>query len=273
MAKGGIEWNYKLEKELKEAIGKFNRKVNRIEREGRGFNTPLNYNEEKEKIKTRKGLNQFIKRINRFQKEGAEKIIMLDNGELITNWEYETINIERTNLRRTLTRQLNKIDKTLFPYPTTVEMDIEGTFKFLNNLENKIGNKFWEGVERLFNETDYNTKYVRAERFKKNYMKVMEKYSNYQNYDILLKKMESISNPLNFIKFISSNDIIADLQFQSDTTMSQARFNEFVKMWGLEIDNDVEIINIEGQDINVKNFNKGQKAIRTRIKNKKNKGG
>lgn len=84
----------------------------------------------------------------------------------------------------------------------------------------------WQGV------LDYEL--IKAEKFRENYIKTMEKYKGYANYELLKEKMESLKDPIKFYQQIENNDLMVDLQYQSDETYNQARFNQFVAEWGVD---------------------------------------
>ena len=70
----------------------------------------------------------------------------------------------------------------------------------------------------------------------------MKKYSHFDNYDKLMKKLNSISNPVSFFNFVSQNELTGDLTYQSDEVYSQEAFNSFVQDFGIEIEEDSVIL-------------------------------
>ena len=51
----------------------------------------------------------------------------------------------------------------------------------------------------------------RAITYRKNYMEELEKYKNFDNYDVLMKKLESIKNPNKFYELMQNTGNIEDL--------------------------------------------------------------
>ena len=43
--------------------------------------------------------------------------------------------------------------------------------------------------------------------FRENYLKEMEKYSHFDNYEKLMKKLRSFTNPISFFNFVSQNEL------------------------------------------------------------------
>lgn len=250
MAKGEIKWRRGDYIKLGRAIANYNKKIRNLEKQGKSLYLPMEYNyiEERDKIKTRKGYNQLINRLARATEENLQTFEPLQSGDLISKYEYGEIKREKANYQRQLTRQLKAIDKSLYPYPTVLEMDIERKLKELRNWEYKRDDEFRDVVGGIFYKTSSDIEYKRALNYMNNYKKTMEKYEGFANYDILKEKMDSITNPLDFYKYVGTNELLQDLQYQSDEQYTQERFNEFVEMWGVDLEEDSEIIVLEGQE-------------------------
>ena len=73
-----------------------------------------------------------------------------------------------------------------------------------------------------------------AIQYRENYMKDLEKYSNYENFELLKQKLDSIKNPLEFYKFMSANELTEDLTYQSNQVLSQEGFNSYLNDLGIE---------------------------------------
>lgn len=275
MAKGEIKWRRGDYIKLGRAISEYNKKIRRLENEGKSLYLPMEYNyiEERDKIRTRKGYNQLINRLARATEENLSTFEILGSGDLISRYEYGEIKREKANYQRQLTRQLKSIDKSLYPYKSIMEMDIEGKLEDIRKWEYNRGDEFKDTVGGIFYKTSSDAKYRQAENYMKNYKKVMEKYSGFANYDILKKKMDSITNPLDFYKYVGTNELLQDLQYQSDEQYTQERFNDFVLMWGLELEDDAEILRINDEEVNINNFNEeGEQNRREYRRRRFNKG-
>lgn len=233
-----IRWDKSATTPLSEAVANFNRKINKIRSEENKDILPgnLNYYEVKESIKNRDELYRYIKSLKKFQAEGSEQIVTLESGRQLTEWEYKELKQLRKNAKTRITKKLNSIDKVSHPLPFKQQWDLIDLAHSLDKLETATGKQF-ERIRARINlrgRSDYELK--KAIIFRENYIKEMEKYKGYANYNLLKDKMESIKDPLAFYNQIKENDLIVDLQYQSDEHYNQSRFNQFVIEWGVNED-------------------------------------
>lgn len=270
MAIGRIRWKQGDYIKLGQAVAQFNRKVSQLEKENNSLFIPdkIDYKNAKSNIITRQGLNEYIRNLKLFQQKNAEQLIELSNGELISKWENDIININRANLQRTLTQRRKALGNP--KYPTEEIQQINAQLNDLKNFHLKVGENFSKAIDRIMNNASSDYKFEQATLFRERYIRVMEeKYSSYKNYDKLSKKMNRIKNPMNFIKYIGNNDLIRDLTYQSEEYYTQEQFNDFVEMWDIHVDIDEDIIKIDNQQINVKEFNEQGNTSRNNFKKKK----
>lgn len=92
---------------------------------------------------------------------------------------------------------------------------------------------WWQGA------SDYEMR--KAKIFRDKYIKVMSKYENFDNYNLLEEKLESIKNPIKFYDFVSKNELIKDLTYQSDERYTQLQFNAFLEEMGIEVKQDESV--------------------------------
>lgn len=106
--------------------------------------------------------------------------------------------------------------------------EIQAQIRNLNSIENKTGYEFNRLRNRIQNigTSDYIMK--KSIVYRENYLKEMQKYASFDNYEKLMAKLEAIKNPITFYEYVSKNEIIADLTYQSDQYYSQQEFNQFV---------------------------------------------
>ena len=92
--------------------------------------------------------------------------------------------------------------------------EIEAQIKNLKQIETKSGYEFNTLKRRIMSQgaSDYTMK--KAIVFRENYINEMKKYSHFDNYDKLMKKLNSISNPVSFFNFVSQNELMGDLTYQ-----------------------------------------------------------
>ena len=246
MADSQINWKQGDFVRLGRAVAQFNKKVNELQAEENKLYLPetINYKEAKENITTRRELNRLINSLRRFQREGAEDLYTTQSGESITKWERRELGIQsriaQTRLQNEL-KTLNEPTESGFSRAQMGSMrvrEINAQIKNLKNIENAVGYEFNRLRERLsrMGTSDYTMK--KAIVFRENYLKEMEKYSHFDNYEKLMKKLRSFTNPISFFNFVSQNELTGDLTYQSDETYTQEAFNSFVQDFGIEIDED-----------------------------------
>lgn len=246
MADSRINWKRGDFVRLGRAVSDFNKKINELNKEERKLYLPekINYKEARENITTRKELNRLINSLRRFQKEGAEDLYITEAGETITKWERRELGIQSRIAQTRLRAELKNLEKPLESGFSRVQMgsirarEIEAQIKNLKQIETKRGYEFNALKRRIMSQgaSDYTMK--KAIVFRENYINEMKKYSHFDNYDKLMKKLNSISNPVSFFNFVSQNELTGDLTYQSDEVYSQEAFNSFVQDFGIEIEED-----------------------------------
>lgn len=253
MADSQINWRHGDFIRLGQAVAKFNKKINELQAEENKLYLPetISYTEAKENITTRKELNRLINSLRRFQKEGAEDLYITQSGETMTKWERRELGIQSRIAQTRLQNELKKLNEPQENGFSRVQMgsirarEIEAQIKNLKQIETKVGYEFNMLKRRIASQgaSDYTMK--KAIVFRNNYIKEMEKYSHFDNYDKLMKKLNSITNPISFFNFVSQNELTGDLTYQSDETYTQEAFNSFVQDFGIEIDEDSITKNID----------------------------
>lgn len=246
MADSRINWKRGDFVRLGRAVSDFNKKINELNKEERKLYLPekIDYKEAKENITTRRELNRLINSLRRFQKEGAEDLYITEGGETITKWERRELGIQSRIAQTRLRTELKNLEKPLESGYSRVQMgsirarEIEAQIKNLKQIETKRGYEFNALKRRIMSQgaSDYTMK--KAIVFRENYLNEMKKYSHFDNYDKLMKKLNSISNPVSFFNFVSQNELTGDLTYQSDEVYSQEAFNSFVQDFGIEIEED-----------------------------------
>lgn len=93
----------------------------------------------------------------------------------------------------------------------------------------------------------------KARIFRENYINEMEKYKGFRNYEVFMKKLKSIQNPIEFYNFVSKNELMQDLTYQSDEFYTEEAFNTFISQFDIDIDGDMEVL--ENLNILQENYN------------------
>ena len=215
MADARINWKRGDYISLGRAVSNFNKKIRELQAEENKLYLPdeINYKEAKENITTRKELNRIVNSLRRFQRKGAEDLYTTQAGENITKWERRELGIQsriaQTRLRAEL-KTLNEPIEGGFSRALMGSMrvrEIEAQMKNLKNIEGLVGYEFNRLRERIsrMGTSDYTMK--KAIVFRENYLKEMEKYSHFDNYEKLMKKLKSFTNPVSFYNFVSQNEL------------------------------------------------------------------
>lgn len=246
MADSQISWRRGDYIRLGKAVSDFNKKINRLNAEENKLYLPetINYKEAKENITTRKELNRLINSLRRFQRAGAEEIYTTQAGEELTKWERRELGIQSRIAQTRLRAELKALNEPLESGFSRAQMgsvrvrEIEAKIRNLKDIENKKGYELMTLKKRIRLEgaSDYSMK--RAIVFRENYLNEMKKYSHFDNYEKLISKLESFTNPISFFNFVSQNELTGDLTYQSDEMYSQEAFNSFVQDFGIDIDED-----------------------------------
>ena len=215
MADARINWKRGDYISLGRAVSNFNKKIRELQAEENKLYLPdeINYKEAKENITTRKELNRLVNSLRRFQREGAEDLYTTQSGETMTKWERRELGIQsriaQTRLRNEL-KTLNEPTESGFSRAQMGSMrvrEINAQIKNLKNIENVVGYEFNRLRDRLsrMGTSDYTMK--KAIVFRENYLEEMEKYSHFDNYEKLMKKLRSFTNPISFFNFVSQNEL------------------------------------------------------------------
>lgn len=232
-----IRWKKSDYISLGKAVSDFNKKIDELMKEESNLVLPekIKYSDIKSQILTRKQLQREISDLRRFLIPGQEETLTLDSGEEISRWEKENLERAIESERKTLTKQLKESPEG-FGMGTEEKSDIE---RKLSDLE-KIGKATGKELERLKYRTllhardDYQMR--KSFIYRENYINEMKKYHNLEGYDLLMKKLNSIQNPIAFYEYMSSVSVLAeDLTYQSDQYYSQEEFNQFLEDLGIII--------------------------------------
>jgi len=246
-----IRWSQKDYVTLGKAVAKFNKKINELNKEERKLYLPENieYKEIKENIYTRNELKRVISSLKNFTKQGAEELYTTKAGEQITKWEMNELKLQSRVIKNRLRGELKNLSKVNEQGISRVQMgservrEIEAQIRNLNKLEKKTGWEFQSLRRRIQSSGTMDYTYRKALVYQENYLKEMEKYKNFDNYELLEQKLKSLKNPISFFDLVSENELTGDLTYQSDQYYSQAEFNKFLGDLGIEIpEEESEII-------------------------------
>lgn len=215
MTRGEIRWKKGDYISLGKAVSNFNKKINELQKEENKTYLPdlVDYKEIKDEINTRRELNRYINSLKRFMRTGAEQLYETEAGEQITKWERREIGINVGIATRRLNKELATLSEPTEAGFSRAEMgnsrvrEIQAQLKNLHNIEKAKGYDF--NLLRLrakrYGATDYEWKMSKI--YRENYLKEMEKYRNFEGYDKLINTLYQITNPIEFYRFVSRNEL------------------------------------------------------------------
>lgn len=219
-----IRWTRSDYGKLSYAVREFNKKVRELEALDKNvLPEEFNYQELKDTIYSRKELNRIIKALRRFSNEKEQRVVKLSGGQEITKWEY-------SELKKSQKRAISTIQekgRDIVEDSRNVIGDIEfkqlmRTKESIEDLFNRLGSEFKRTAKRTLSWGKKDYELWRASIFRENYMNALVEMSNYDNYDLLIKKLKSIENPIKFYKYIQQSDILQDLfLFYKDKATAQ----------------------------------------------------
>ena len=220
-----IRWNRSDYGKLSYAVRMFNKKIKELEALDKNvLPEEFNYQELKDTIYSRKELNRVIKSLRRFNKESQQRTIQLEGGEEITQWEYSELKKAQKRAISTIQEQARGIVES----DTNVIGDVEfkqlmRTKESIEDLFNRVGSEFKRTAKRTLSWGKNDYELWRAQIYRDNYMnKVLSHMSDYDNYELLVKKLNSIENPIKFYEYIQQSDVLQDLfLFYNDKATAQ----------------------------------------------------
>ena len=209
----------------------------------------IEYKEAKENITTRGELNRLVNSLRRVNREGAEELYTTQAGEQMTKWERKELGIQSRIAQTRLRQELKALNEPTPSGYSRAQMgsqrvkEINAQLKNLKLIESKVGYDFKNLVTRLHNlgRSDYSMR--KAITYRENYFSMLEKaYKNFDNYDKLVKKLETFKNPLSFYEYLSQNELLADITYMYDMgtegiagVSDQDKFNYLLESVGIEI--------------------------------------
>ena len=215
MADNLIRWKRGDYVRLSKAVNRFNKQVNELQAKGIDYTPEVkSYQSIKENIYTRKELNRIVNSLKKFSIETSKKV-ELPSGESMTSWEYKDLRLARNRARRYLEDKL-EMQQRENPYgkygldTKEVENTIS-TIKSLNKLESKKGYDLKMLMKRIIKLGSSDTQLKKAITYKDNYMKVLNNMENYENWDLLKEKLDSIKDSKEFYEFIKRSPVLTDL--------------------------------------------------------------
>lgn len=220
-----IRWTRSDYAKLSYAVRSFNKKINELEKLDKNYlPQEFNYKELRDSIYSRRELNRIIKSLKRFTNmESQQRKIITLSGEEISNWEY----IELKKAMKRATVRITDQARMIIDSDKNVIGDVEfkrllRTRESIEDLFNRSGSEFKRTKTRTLAWGRNDFELYRADIFRQSFMKALEEMSEYENYDLLIKELESINNPIMFYNYVKQSEILRDLfLFYKDKATSQ----------------------------------------------------
>lgn len=246
MPENQIRWKKGDYITLGKAVSNFNKKIRELQTEENKLYLPeeVNYKNLKDEITTRRELNRIINRLKRFQEDGAEKIVENSAGQKMTSWENNENIIAKRAASRNIKARIKELNIPKYDGFSRVQMgsieyrELINTLKSFEKLNILRGFEYNRLRERINKYATSDLKMKKSINYRENYINEMKKYSHFDNYQLLMEKLNSIKNPINFYEFVSQNEFAGDLTYQSDQYYTQEAFNAYLQDLGIEIKED-----------------------------------
>lgn len=257
--KSTFSWNDDNKKQLKQVVSNFNKKLTRLKKSNPSIKSSLpekvKYSEIKELIGTKGEFNKNVKRLKRFLKPNAEKLITVPETReniQITKWQYDEINrlvkdVNKNRLNRW--NQLEKIKlksgKNALNYTrgqlgmgTTLQNSLKPTTAFSPSMENyNVRKRYKSLLEQSTSQFFKNSDLL----LKRNYINTLkENYGKYANE--IAKEIEDMS--INrFLSIYYEQDNAFEWLYPGDNFLEYV--NQVRATWGLKSLENSETIKLE----------------------------
>lgn len=220
-----IRWNRSDYAKLSYAVRQFNKTIGKLENIDRNIlPEEMNYRELRANIYSRSELNRIIKSLRRFSTQTRQQeVVIIPSGEELTRWEVSELKkAQKRAIANIQGKQREIIEDMSNVMGDTEYKRLKRTRQSIEDLFNRSGSEFTRTAGRTLSwgRKDYDLR--RAEIYRENFMESLKKMSNFDNYDLLVKKLEKIENPIKFYEYIEKSDILSDLfLYYNDQPTSQ----------------------------------------------------
>lgn len=266
-----IRWKQTDYLNLGREVARFNKKINELNKEEKKLYLPeiQNYKDVKNTIHTREQLNSVIRSLRAFSKEGAENVFVTEAGDTITVWEHNQNLRQIRNAERNLRQEAKELEKPTSSGYSKAQMgsllyrEIVAKLRNLRKIEQKSGRDYKRIKQRLneIGALDYNM--VRATIYRENFEYALSFSEKMEGYDLLLRRLNRIKNPINFFNFVRKSDVMSDIfvyykpgdgLVYGDFSSEQDRFNKGLEELGIVEEEKKNLINRIQKQMNKESF-------------------
>lgn len=220
-----IRWKRSDYAKLSYAVRQFNKTIDKLDNIDRNvLPEEMNYKELRDNIYSRSELNRIIKSLRRFSVQPSQQsIVKIPSGEQLTRWEVSELKKAQRRAVSNIQGKMREVVEDMTNVMGDTEYKrLKRTKSSIEDLFNRKGSEFTRTSERTLSwgRKDYDL--YRAEIYRKNFMDSLKQMSNFDNYELLVSKLEKIENPIRFYEYIEKSDILSDLfLYYNDAPTSQ----------------------------------------------------
>ena len=214
MASNLIRWKRGDYVRLSRAVSNFNKRIKELQVDELDYLPDLkDYKEIKENIYSRAELNRIINSLKAINKENALDLYTTEAGVDITRWEAKEIKKAKRRALTNITKEIESIEigrKSIGMGDERLR-ELEATRKSIENIDKKKGYEFERTKKRVMELGKKDRELKQDSLFMENFLKALEETQDFENYDKLKDKLNSIKNPTKFYEFIKQSSIFMDL--------------------------------------------------------------
>lgn len=236
-----IRWKRGDYVRLGRAVADFNKKISQLEQENKKLYLPLpiDYQNIKNDIYSRRQLQNTINSLRRFMREDAADLYRTEAGVEMTKWERRELGIKARVGVRNLNRELQPYlvpdesgysrAQMGFSEPKSIRANI----KNLQNIEGLKNLKKIKPYIDFVGRADYD--YKKAYLYKENYFKMLENtFSGLKNYQTLIDYLnQKYSDPVKFYNFIKTNELYQDIYYMYTLEDQEGELNRMLDELGI----------------------------------------
>lgn len=209
-----IRWKKEDSKRLSRAVNRFNNEIRKLDK-NKNIPSSITYNEARDRFVTRREFESLINSLNRADETTLTQEVELKSGEKVTFWEYEETLRKKNTAGANLLNELDRINReraeTGNKYMGEERIsEIQSTLAMLDeSIDNLYNFKKRKKTLNYLGRSDYEIS--RNKRFMQNFYTAAQNLKNFQNYDVLMKRLRQIKNPNKFYEYIKQSDILMDI--------------------------------------------------------------
>lgn len=214
MAQNLIRWKRGDYVKLSRAVSNFNKRIKELQVNELDYLPDLkDYKEIKENIYSRAELNRIINSLKAINKDHAFDIYTTESGVELTKWEAKEIKKAQRRALQNIGKEIASIEEGRKSIGMGDERlrELEASKKSIEDIEKKKGYEFERAKNRAFELGKKDRELKQDSLFMENFLKALEETSDFENYDKLKDKLNSIKNPTKFYEFIKQSNIFMDL--------------------------------------------------------------